>query len=119
MKPTETFETLPLPKRELPQWTASNYRVYKNVNEYVVIEASTALEAMQASGVTPVYKIERDGLNYITVLEPNTWKTEPAAEAQAIPAEAATPAAAEAAPAQAPVPETPLSNDDVNKLLNT
>jgi hypothetical protein len=114
----ESFEMLSLPKRDFPQLAMGNYRVYKNTSEFLLVAAGTALEAMQASGLTQVYKIERDHMDQHTVLSPNSWKAQVAVEEAAVVAPAVEVAQPVAAAPVEPAAEVPLSNDDVNKLLN-
>lgn len=125
-RPAEPFETLPMTRKDIPQPAAGSYRVYKSAKDFVVVEASSALEALQVSDVKAPYKIERESIDYISVLAPSAWGNrtvqaapeatpEVAAEAKETvfigePAAAAKPAEADAA--------APLSNEDVSKLLN-
>lgn len=56
---TEIFEPLKVVKRQLQDVNQSRYRVYKSAEEYVTVEAATALEAIQESGVQEPLKVER------------------------------------------------------------
>lgn len=111
------FEVLPIPRKELSQSAIENYRVYKSANDYVVVPAQTALEALKASGLPVAYKIERDKIDLDKVLTPNAWATSAKIEeGSGPPPPAATPEIT--ATVSAPATDTPLSSDDVNKLLN-
>lgn len=110
----EPFESLSLPRKDLPQQMVSRYRVYKDPENYDIIEAISALDALKASGKEEVYKVERDTLKLYNVLDRqtiiNSMDPTPAGDAPAV-------AAAPAAPVL-PTNETPLSSDQVDKLLN-
>lgn len=114
----EPFETLPMPRKDIPQPASGSYRVYKNAKEFVVVEAGSALEALQVSGVQTPHKIERDSIDYIRVLSPSAWDSFGPQTAAPV-AEAKETVLIESPAAPAAVPETSLSNDDVNKLLNS
>jgi len=121
----EPFESLTLPHREVPQLTLSRYRVYKNAKDYVLVEAGNAMEALKTSGLAQATLIERDiffsnnVLSVQTLEEKSPAASPPAAEPAAAAAPVPEPKQADAAPAQTSpaVAETPLSNDEVNKLL--
>lgn len=99
---TVPFETLPIPQKGIPNSSVTRYRIYKNDKEFVVVQAATALEAFEASGVKDAVKIERERLDAQSVLGMETWKQEPAANA---PAADAAAHAAEAPAAAAPAAE--------------
>ena len=129
MKPPRVpFEELVIPRRELPK-LGGRYRVYKDVGNYITVEAASALEAFKQSGMPQAHRIQRDAIYLTNVLNLEALSQTPAPSV-APPAEtaAAAPDPAEAAPAAAPaapegkstVPpatETPLSSGDVDKLL--
>ena len=94
-----------------------NYRVYKDPKNFQVVEAATALEAFQLSGLKEVYKIERERLDKNRVIDPSLWATL-SPEEKETPAPAAAMAASDAVLAVPAAPAETLSNDDVNKLLN-
>lgn len=104
MKP-HSFESLLLPQKGPPQGFSVRYRVYKNGKEFMHVDAGTALEALKASGLTEAYKIERDTIDAATVIDTSTW-VNPAVDA------------ATQQPVQENAPASPLSHDEVNKLLN-
>jgi|NOAtaT_6_FD_contig_21_4899243_length_623_multi_6_in_0_out_0_1 hypothetical protein len=124
------FEALPMPRKNVPQLFGGSYRVYRSSRDYVVVEAGSALEALERSGLSMAHKIERESMDNISVLSAAAWRTgelsprphlQPeAAQSAPVPAVNEDPketvmlevAAADAAPA-----EQPLSNDDVEKLL--
>lgn len=125
---TEPFEALPMPRKDIPQPASGSYKVYKNAKEFVVVEAGSALEALQVSGVPLAYKIERESIDSIRVLGFTDWAQEPKPEVakEAAPAAATTDTSQKETvliPSQetaaAPPTAEALSNDDVNKLLNS
>ncbi len=54
------FEQLALPRKEVPQFMGSHYRVYSDAENFIVIEAPNALEAMKISGMQKAFRIQRD-----------------------------------------------------------
>lgn len=103
-----TFETIPLPRKNGIN-ESGKYRVYKDSAEFMLVPAETALEAMKASGLATVHKIERDAIDFNKVMNPKfsvdvllgeKKEAAPAPDAAAAPAPIETaPAAAEAAKA--------------------
>lgn len=68
----QTFETLPLARREIPQPKDKHfYRIYKDAVEFTIVEAITALEALKVSGLSNVYKVLRETLDSHNVLTPD------------------------------------------------
>ena len=56
------FSFIEFKRKTIPDKDAPSYKIYKNPQEYVIIEAQTAYEAMKASGIELPYKLERTGL---------------------------------------------------------
>lgn len=56
----EDFSPLNVVKKNLTDFNRSAYRVYKSPQEFVTVEAATALEAMRESGVQAPLKIVRE-----------------------------------------------------------
>ena len=122
----EAFETLPIPRKDLPQ-LGTRYRVYKDPENFILVEAASALEALKACGMEPVHRIERDTIHLNNVLNVQALAEAPAAAAPPTaetPAATATPPPTAETPAAAPPPAAtppadaaPLSPEDVNKLL--
>lgn len=56
------FSYIEFRRKELQGKASSKYKVYKTALDYVTIEAQTAYEAMQKSGVDAPLKLERVGL---------------------------------------------------------
>lgn len=121
-KTDEAFEPLPLPKREFGQSPKGRYRIYSDDANYKVVEATSALEALQLSGLQQAHRIQRDAVFLVNVLEAGTLVSAPenGDEAAAVPAAAsvAPPAAAAAADVPPAAADAPLSDDQVNKLLD-
>jgi hypothetical protein len=139
---TTPFEELDMPRKNVHGVTEQGYRVYRNVVEYMVVEATSALEALEKSGIAKPHKITRHDpladnvlslkiakkLLGINVIHP---ENAPAAAAIVPPELAAAPAAPVEAQSAAPAPiaeealipvveagEKVLSNEEVDKLLN-
>jgi hypothetical protein len=140
---TEPFEELMIPRRDLPVSSAIIYRVYSDYKNFELVEASSALEAMENSKIKNVYKIKRhDPLeeNVIhmnrdvkNIIKDNVITPLPQAEISPVsePVQVAEVAeVVEPAVAPEPIAEEPvavesassepaaLSNEDVDKLLN-
>lgn len=117
-QPKEPFEELPFPRKDMAGMQAGRYRVYKNPKDYVLVEAVSALEALQNSKLDKPYRVERDMLHLTTVLTLSSFSDgatqEPTGDA---PQQVEESAAAPASP-EAPAADSNLSNDDVSKLLN-
>lgn len=113
MNTSESFEALPIPRKDPSRTGNARYRVYKDADNFSLVVAETALEALKASGLEQAYRVERDSIDSVAVLDMKAWAA--LTEMADKPAPAASPDAAAAPPPKA---EDPLSNDDVNKLLN-
>lgn len=134
------FEELIIPRREMQVSTASIYRVYGDHKNFQLVEAGSALEAMSIIGNKNVYKIKRHdplGDNVIQLnqsIRPVTTQNQNVlqnivveneapgtiAPVQAEAAENSEPSADQIAAASqaAASSDAPLSNDDIDKLLN-
>ena len=53
------FEELLIPRKEVQHLSETRYRVYKDSVHWELVEASSALEALQRCGIQKAYKIER------------------------------------------------------------
>ncbi len=135
---TEPFEELIIPRRELQASAAMIYRVYSDYKNFELVEAASALEALSSSKNRNVYKIQRHdplGDNVIhlsqvmnkvsteNIVVENNFETIAHSQGQgsepvmkSAPEEIVTPEVASAAPASTEA--APLSNDDIDKLLN-
>lgn len=135
---TEPFEELMIPRRELHTPSAVIYRVYRDYKNFELVEAVSALDALAVSKNKNVYKIERHnplGDNVIHLkqvmkmfsseggdMEENFAGS--VIQQQDVPVPITIPVAEEAIPepiekpAAAPMEDAPLSNDDIDKLLN-
>lgn len=60
MRPTEEFTPLRIVKKSLTDSNRCAYRVYKSEDEYVTVEAATALEAFRESGIAEPHRILRE-----------------------------------------------------------
>lgn len=54
------FEQLPMPRREVPQLVVCKYRIYTDAATFTIVEAATALQAMEVAGVKNAYKVLRE-----------------------------------------------------------
>lgn len=129
----DMFRNLTLPRKEASSFSSSRYRVYKTAKEFVVVEAENAKAALAASGLTQARRIERENiyLNNVLTLSPAAPQMDKPEKTQAAEAPAATPEPAEVQEATPPAAEAqetaaaappaaaqaPLSNEEVNKLL--
>ena len=121
---TEAFEELVIPRKDFSISSDMVYKVYKDRHNFEVVEASSALDALARSKIKNVYKIERHN-----PLERNVISLEQvvkfdfgediavvseAAEATPVPQTIASNADIQSVPSE----PAPLSNDDIDKLLN-
>lgn len=60
MRQEEEFSSLRIMKKTLQDADKSLYRVYKGPEEFVTVEAATALEAFRESGIKNPYRIQRE-----------------------------------------------------------
>lgn len=56
------FSYIEFKQKQVQNKGGSKYKVYKNTNEYVMIEALTAYEAIEKSGIESPLKLEKTGL---------------------------------------------------------
>lgn len=139
---TEPFEELIIPRKELHDSSAVVYRVYSNSRNFELVEAVSALDALAQSKIKNVYKVKRhDPLGDNVIHLNQVIKEEPVVEnepqIQVAPAlvieqiaelateepqpEAIMEIAVEPEVESPPVAveAAPLSNDDIDKLLNS
>lgn len=126
LQPPENFKYLEIPRKNLAQSAGAQYRVYSNAKDFVTVEAENAQAAIAQSGVVNPLRVVRHIPSQCNVLEfpPMDDAAAPVAAPvmaapSEVPVEEAAPVAAEtvAAPEAAPASEAPLSNEDVEKLL--
>lgn len=67
----ENFEQLPLAKAEIPVALEGQYRVYTDHKNFKLVQAISAVNAMEVSGLSQVFKIEREALYKNTLIKPN------------------------------------------------
>ncbi|MDX1974413.1 MAG: hypothetical protein SFT92_01930 [Rickettsiales bacterium] len=104
-KKDETFSELPFKRKALIPEHKSGYRIYRGVKDYVVVQAATAKEALELSGITDAYKIERHDMSSKSVVDESIFGQEAApkaadATAQAAPIEEAAAQTQPAEPAE-------------------
>lgn len=110
---SQQFEALPLPHKNFPQAGMGTYRVYSDDKNFVMVSAMNAIEALAASKMEQVIRIQRDSLDLTTVFSPKDWTKDAGSLSNAAPE-----AEMEKKDLQ-PINtvEVPLSNDDVENLL--
>ncbi len=64
------FAPIDFPHRHLTDKCARNYRVYKDAKEYISIEALTAKEAIEKSGIESPYRVIREKSEIGEVISP-------------------------------------------------
>ena len=79
------FEAIGLPRRDVAE-PGCRYRVYSNADEFVLVEAQTAMEALAMAGRATAYRIMRDEPLSRTLLDVTKQKT-PGQDMAGIPAE--------------------------------
>lgn len=65
------FEELPLARTASRPVLAGQYRIYSDEKNFTLVAASSAADALRASGVMQVYKIERESLTKCTLIKPD------------------------------------------------
>lgn len=132
-QPTQPFEELYIPQKSFNSNAALLYRVYSDYKHYELVEAASALDALAHSSIKSPYKIMRHDpfgdnvlhLNQVMSMEAKS-AGQPTLGDTTIPegkiAVADIPVVAQQEIVSEPVSVSsepaPLSNDDVNKLLN-
>ena len=89
----ENFEQLPLARAELPDVLSGQYRVYSDHTNFKLVQAISAINALEMSGLSQAFKIVREALHKTTLIVPK--KKEAGAD---------TPPAAEQVPSSTPQP---------------
>jgi hypothetical protein len=131
LPPPEMFMNLEIPRKELHSAKTMQYRVYSDKTQYVIVDAESAQAALKAGGVKDPLRVVRHLVMQSNVIEFSPQAAQVAVAAIETPVEAIVAAAPEAVaeqeaaePVQVAEPEAaaadaPLSNDDVEKLLNS
>lgn len=122
---TEAFEELVIPRKDFSISSDMVYKVYKDRHNFEVVEASSALDALARSKIKNVYKIERHNpleRNVISLEQVVKFDFGEDIVVVSEAAEATPPAPQTIAPnadiQSVPSEPAPLSNDDIDKLLN-
>jgi len=113
------FEELPLPRRELPKFMGTHYRVYSDDTNFVAVKASNALEALKASGLENACRIQRDTilLHRIVELDSMSIINEGMVCTTEHSTESRKPELPELGQPEEPRKTEPLVTNDVEKLL--
>lgn len=75
-----SFEQLPLARTTMQMSLAGQYRIYTDHKNFKLVQADSAVNALEQSGIARAFKIERETLYKNTLIAPNF----PQAEAPAI-----------------------------------
>ncbi|NBX03559.1 MAG: hypothetical protein EBR02_05805 [Alphaproteobacteria bacterium] len=67
------FENLTIPRKSLPLAGGCRYRVYETAQNFKIVDAATAMEALSACGLTYAYKILRDDPMNENLLSHDAW----------------------------------------------
>lgn len=70
-KETSAFEQLPLARADFPTLPIGQYRVYTDQKNFKLVQAISAVEALETSGFTQAFKIEREAMHKTALLAPN------------------------------------------------
>lgn len=92
-----SFKTLPIKRKSISADTRSGYRIYSDAKNFTVVQAETAKEAIEKSGVAHPYKVARQETIAKTIYEDGLL-VEPVEKVPEVPAEVA---AAEIVPEEA------------------
>jgi hypothetical protein len=120
-KKHEEFESLALPRKEVPHLMGTHYRVYSDHENFKVVAATSAQEAMENSGIKNPLKVERETMLLYSLINLGGNPSVGAAS-EPLPSNSPAPAATtetttEAISENAEVAAAALSNNDVDKLL--
>lgn len=63
------FTRLVLPKRKISEVNSVGYKVYKDRDNFVVVAATLASEAIEKSGIINPYKVVRLGTDVKTIID--------------------------------------------------
>jgi hypothetical protein len=80
------FEQLPLARANMPVSLVGQYRIYTDHKNFTMVEAESAVGALEASGLQKAFKIEREALHKVSLIAPKFNVAIAAAEATAAPA---------------------------------
>ncbi len=84
MTTTETpFEQLPLARTSAPASLVGQYRIYTDNKNFKLVQADSAVNALELSGLLQAFKIEREALHKNTLLTPNFTQEAPPVEGAA------------------------------------
>lgn len=127
-----SFSSFQMPRKEMHDLDVTRYRVYRTASEYVMVAADSAAEAMQKAGVVGPLKVQREFPLYRTLLTPDWIGVGGGDEGKTSLPSAAPPESAldEKALEQSTVPvasapdagdqaDAPLSQEEINKLLES
>jgi len=132
MKKKHEFEELSLPRRSVTDILVSRYRVYKDPDNYTLVDADNAQDAIKNCGMEKVHRIERDSIYLDNILNMKVLAPvqdmlviAPAVNVATKPPLPAIEAPQQAAPVEPqqdiqplpPAADAPLSSDEVSKLL--
>lgn len=113
--PSQDFEQLPMPRQSFPQAVAGNYRVYSDASHFITVNATSAIQALQSSGLADACKIERDSLDLTSVFSPKDWTLDEPETSTPDLQTTAQEAGVDADAAKQTV-EVPLTQEEVNNL---
>ena len=65
------FEQLPLARTSIPAALIGLYRIYTDNKNFKLVQADSAVNALELSGLLQAFKIEREALHKNTLLTPN------------------------------------------------
>lgn len=79
---SQDFEQLPLARTSFPAALVGQYRIYSDHKNFTLVQADSAVNALESCGLTSVFKIEREAAYKNALIAPNF----PAAASAAQPA---------------------------------
>lgn len=68
MKKEKPFEDLQIKRKSLPD-VLVGYRVYRDAKNFIIVQAPTAAAALTQSGIANAFKIERELVDDINIVE--------------------------------------------------
>jgi hypothetical protein len=65
------FEQLPLARTSIPAALIGLYRIYTDNKNFKLVQADSAVTALETSGLLEAFKIEREAIHKNTLIAPN------------------------------------------------
>lgn len=120
LQPPEAFESLEIPRKDVPVADGLQYRVYSEDKSFILVTAINAQEAIAICGIKNPIRIERYFPMKSNVLDLVVQAgVSDVSDLHAQPSEVIEDTPAEAVSVSDEISQEPLSNEDVEKMMNS